>query len=220
MVAFTEVRALCKTYAREDIGDSVIGELLSKAPPGADGVWPCEPVREALEEVGTKIMAEGMAVGLYNQRGVHSRGEGGAQERELAAKYRDWSRRVAIDAPFTSRLLERIAQRYDRDARGYRCQPAEAAAVLTVTKRSTSRAHYRANAKALRLIGRKAEWGAASCIVAPLRECERTSRLVLPARARLPGRVEGAGRNPAAAVRTTSALAPIGHLSPEFGREP
>ncbi len=111
-----EVRALCKTHAREDVGDSVLGELLSKAPSGSDGIWPCEPVREVLEEVGTKIMADGMAVGLYNQRGAHWRGEGGAEERELAAKYRGWSKQVAFESPFTSRLLERIARSYDHDA--------------------------------------------------------------------------------------------------------
>jgi hypothetical protein len=87
----TEVRELCKTYARVGVGDSVIGELLSKAPPGEDDIWPCEPVREALEEVGTKRMAEGMAIGLYNQRGAQWRGEGGDQERDLATKYRNWS---------------------------------------------------------------------------------------------------------------------------------
>ena len=111
-----DVRALCKSNAREEIGDNVIGELLSKAKAGTDGIWPSEPVREALEEVGTDRMAEGMTVGLYNQRGAHFRGPGGDQERDLAAKYRGWSRQLAFDSPFTSQLLERIAKGYDFDA--------------------------------------------------------------------------------------------------------
>ena len=41
---------------------------------------------------------------------------GGKQERDLAAQYRGWSRQEAIEWPFTSRLLERIAQSYDSDA--------------------------------------------------------------------------------------------------------
>ena len=57
-----------------------------------------------------------MAVGLCNQRGAHFRGQGGAQERELAARYRGWSKQVAFSAPFISRLLERIAKSYDYDA--------------------------------------------------------------------------------------------------------
>jgi hypothetical protein len=111
-----EVRSLCRSYARSEIGDNVIGELLSKSRPGLDGIWPCEAVREALEELGSTRLADGMAVGLYNQRGAHWRGAGGAQERELSARYRGWSRQIAFDSPFTSRLLERIASTYDRDA--------------------------------------------------------------------------------------------------------
>jgi hypothetical protein len=81
----SDVRALCKTYARETVGDSVIGELLSKSGPGKDGIWPAEGLRDALEDVGTQKIADGMAIGLYNQRGAHWRDVGGKQERELAA---------------------------------------------------------------------------------------------------------------------------------------
>ena len=112
----TAVRALCKAYARKEVGDHAIGELLSKCPTGVDGIWPCEPVRQALEDTGTKDIADGMAIGLYNSRGATWRGEGGEQERELAAKYRGWAKEVAFEFPFTSRLLERIARSYDRDA--------------------------------------------------------------------------------------------------------
>jgi addiction module HigA family antidote len=111
-----EVRALCKTHAREVVGDHSIGELLAKSPVGPDGIWPCEPVRQALEETGTKDIADGMAIGVYNARGAHWRGEGGTQERELAAKYRGWSKEVAFESPFVSQLLEQIAHGYDRDA--------------------------------------------------------------------------------------------------------
>ena len=111
-----EVRALCKSYGREFAGDNCIGELLSKSSRDEDGMWPAVAVRDALEEFGNGAIAEGMAVGLYNQRGAHWRGVGGQQERDLAAMYRGWSKRTAVDWPFTSRLLEHIACRYDRDA--------------------------------------------------------------------------------------------------------
>ena len=42
--------------------------------------------------------------------------EGGAQEHELAAKYRSWARRRAVDYPFVSSILEDIAESYDREA--------------------------------------------------------------------------------------------------------
>jgi addiction module HigA family antidote len=111
-----EVRSLCKTYGREDAGDNSIGELLSKSRRDEDGIWPAVAVRDVLEEMGNQRISEGMAVGLYNQRGAHWRDVGGKQERDLAAMYRGWSKQTAVEWPFTSRLLERIAHSYDRDA--------------------------------------------------------------------------------------------------------
>lgn len=111
-----EVRTLCKTHGREDAGDNSIGELLSKSGRDSDGIWPAVAVRDALEEVGNQKIAEGMAVGLYNQRGAHWRDVGGKQERGLATLYRGWSKQTAVEWPFTSRLLERIAETYDKDA--------------------------------------------------------------------------------------------------------
>ena len=40
-----------------------------------------------------------MAVGTYNARGATVRSEGGAQVRELAEKYRSWSKQVAFEHP-------------------------------------------------------------------------------------------------------------------------
>lgn len=112
----TDVRAQCETYARVEIGDQAIGEVLAKSKPGLDGIWPPEPIRKVLEIVGTKNIATGMSIGLYNLRGAHFRGPGGEQERELAAKYRSWSKDIAFESPFVSRMLENIARSYDRDA--------------------------------------------------------------------------------------------------------
>ena len=115
-VWITEVRGLCRSCGREDVGDGAIGELLSKSGLGPDGIWPIPAIRDVLEEVGNQTIANAMAVGLYNQRGVHSRDVGGRQERELAAKYRGWSSQIAVEWPFTSNLLERIAKGYNQEA--------------------------------------------------------------------------------------------------------
>jgi addiction module HigA family antidote len=112
----SEVRFLCKLHGRESVGDQTIGDLLAKAPADPDGLWPCQPVREVLEEVAAPEIARGMSIGVYNLRGAHWRGEGGQQERELAAKYRGWSKQTAFEYPFVSRFLEEIAKSYDRDA--------------------------------------------------------------------------------------------------------
>jgi addiction module HigA family antidote len=112
----TEVRSLCSRHARAEIGDQIIGQILATAPVGDDGVWPCEPVRAVLEEIGSQDIAAGMGVGVYNLRGIHSRDEGGKQERELAEKYRNWSRQLAFEYPYVANLVGRIATNYERDA--------------------------------------------------------------------------------------------------------
>jgi hypothetical protein len=88
-------QALTRKHARKEVGDIIIGQLLARSPMGADGVWPCEPVREALEEFGTAEIAKGMRIGVYNLRGAFWGEEGGGQERGLAEKYRTWSRSLA-----------------------------------------------------------------------------------------------------------------------------
>jgi hypothetical protein len=111
-----EVRNLCEAYARREVGDHAIGKLLSACAAGSDGIWPCEPVRQALEDVASNEIALGMSIGLYNSRGASWRGEGGAEERALASKYRNWSKQLAFEYPFVANMLEQIARSYDHDA--------------------------------------------------------------------------------------------------------
>jgi hypothetical protein len=112
----TQARALSAQNARADVADSVIGQYLGRSPNGADGIWPHEAVREVIEDIGTAKMANGMAIGRYNTRGVVWRKKGGDQERELAAKYQTWSARLASRYPFTAGVLDGLARMYDRDA--------------------------------------------------------------------------------------------------------
>ena len=109
-------QSLCAQHGRAEIGDEKIGEILSTPIVGNDGVWPCEEVRRVLEECGTSNVAEGVQIGVYNSRGVHARGEGGDQERALAAKYRHWSRQLAFEYPYVASVVESIAAKYDREA--------------------------------------------------------------------------------------------------------
>ena len=104
---------------RADIGDEQIGQVLSGSPPGTDGAWPAEPVRELIEDIGSRELETGLHIGMTNSRGVTSRGiyDGGQQERELAARYRDWAKITASQWPRTSRVLRGLADDYERDAR-------------------------------------------------------------------------------------------------------
>jgi hypothetical protein len=113
-----ETRGLCAKYGRTRIADQKIGEMLTVRTPGKDGIWPCEPIREVLEEIGSDDIAKGMKIAVYNSRGVHSRSpeEGGLQERDLAKKYRKWSDELVFRFPFVARMLMEIADQYDHEA--------------------------------------------------------------------------------------------------------
>ena len=115
----TEVRQLCAEHGRVEVGDEMIGELLSKTPVEEGGGWPCLPVCEAMEKIGSQRIGEGFNIGVFNGRGVYSRGrdEGGVQERELATQYLGWAKLRAFDFPYVSSVLESIAASYDRDAK-------------------------------------------------------------------------------------------------------
>ena len=103
--------------SRADIADFCIGKVLSHAPVGKDGVWPCEPVREVMEDIQSESMMQGAHTGVYNSRGVHWRGEGGDQERELAEKYRKWGQALQVSHPYVaSKLLMELARTYDHEA--------------------------------------------------------------------------------------------------------
>jgi addiction module HigA family antidote len=111
------VRQSCAELGRADIADMCIGKVLSCAPIGKDGVWPCEPVRDVMEDVQSESMMRGAHTGVYNSRGVHWGGEGGDQERELAEKYRKWGQVLQVSHPFVaSRLLMGLAKTYHQDA--------------------------------------------------------------------------------------------------------
>ena len=111
-----QVRALAAQYARAEITDHCLGQLLAKAPAESTGVWPCAPVCEAMERIASPEIGRGFSIGVRNSRGAHWRAEGGAQERELSAKYRGWSQKLAFEYPYVASVLEEIATSYDREA--------------------------------------------------------------------------------------------------------
>ncbi len=112
----TETRALCLELGRAAIGDQKIGQVLLSASVGADGVWPCEPVRNVLEDIASREIGIGIGVAVYNARGMHRVTDDAADERALAEKYRAWSRKLAFGHAYVASVLEEIAQRYDREA--------------------------------------------------------------------------------------------------------
>lgn len=112
--ARTELKAVDRT----EIGDLHIGELLSHSPLGSDGAPLPVELRELLEELGSAEIMRGIATGIYNSRGVTSRGmtEGGRKEWVIAGSYRRYAE-TARSWPLTRKLFEGIAEEYESEAR-------------------------------------------------------------------------------------------------------
>lgn len=115
------VRARAAELYREAPVDSTIGTWLSSCPADPDGVWPCQPVRELLEDPAADAIRNGFVCGVRNNRGIHSRGifDGGLQERTLAEKYRAFAQPLLGTFPLTAECLLDIARGYEFDARKY-----------------------------------------------------------------------------------------------------
>ena len=111
-----EVQRLCRKCGRIEIGDQVVGKLLARAPKGQDGDWPCEAVCQVMESIASPNIDGGFQIGVYTSRGWQRRGEGGLQERELAAKYRATAGRLHFEYPNVGRVIEGIARYYDHRA--------------------------------------------------------------------------------------------------------
>ena len=117
----SEARRLCHERDRGDIGEEQIGQILANAPTGADGAWPCEPVRDLLDAVRSQHVGQGFTTGKFNLRGVTSRGmfDGGEQERSLADGYRADAAKIASAWPLTAQLLRRLADSYESSGRQF-----------------------------------------------------------------------------------------------------
>ncbi len=119
MTAYAEkLRAIAKERGFTAVAEDQLGKALSSCPAGEDGIWPHEVVRQLIERLNSPELCDGFVVGKENARGVTSRGigDGGMQERKLAAQYRHWQMALAIPFPKTSALLGQLAEHYERDA--------------------------------------------------------------------------------------------------------
>lgn len=103
---------------RLGIGDELIGQMLSGSPIDPDGAWPAVAVRDVVEEVKSSDLERGIAVGVYNSRGVVTRpiGGGGAQERGLAERYEGYAVLLADTWPRTAAMVRRMSDSYRSDA--------------------------------------------------------------------------------------------------------
>jgi len=112
-----KARELAAASGRIEVCDVQVGEMLSRCPmQDEDGSWPCQAIRNVIETIASDSIASGLHCGISNSRGVVWRGEGGTQERELSTKYRDLADKVRFDSPSTARVLDGVADSYDRES--------------------------------------------------------------------------------------------------------
>jgi len=110
-----ETRDLCREADRLTACDVELGKILAHAQAGADGVWPCEPIREVLDRPELEKMRHGFQIGIWNKRGVTSRSpeDGGGQERALAEEYRRHARALHHSYVNLAAALEETARSYE-----------------------------------------------------------------------------------------------------------
>lgn len=110
--------ALSREHHRGTIGAQQVGRVLRYAPPGTDGIWPAEPVRDLLEELEDPELELGLQIEIENSRGVTMRGptDGGAQELELAQRYRTDAARLRDTWSRVASVLLHVAESYEHQA--------------------------------------------------------------------------------------------------------
>jgi len=99
-------------------GTGHIGEVLGAARSVGEAGLP-EAIRGLLEELRNADIDHGVCRGILNARGVTCRtqGDGGAQEHKLVDRLQSEARQIAAGWPRTARILRRVAESYDQQAR-------------------------------------------------------------------------------------------------------
>jgi hypothetical protein len=100
------------------VGKLQIGSVLTYTPSGEEG-WPSEAAADLIESLSDDDIDRGVGLKIRNRRGVTSRGitEGGQQERDLAADNRRRAQRFRETHRRIARILNRIADGYETEAR-------------------------------------------------------------------------------------------------------
>ncbi len=102
-----------------DVAEMLLGQILANASADADGAWPCQPVRDLLEDLQNGRVERSLTEVLYNRRGLTARSpeDGGQQEQALAQTYRTQADTLADRWPRIAAVLRDLASMYDTDAR-------------------------------------------------------------------------------------------------------
>lgn len=113
-----KVRELATNADRLSMAEQRMGHMFARAPADpADGAWPHAAVRVAIEKMASDHLERGLSIARVNLRGVYSKqlGEGGKQERGLAAEALRWAEAMP-QFPRTAAMLRQVSENWNRYA--------------------------------------------------------------------------------------------------------
>jgi len=108
-------RALAEECDRLEVADIHIGQLLAKYPERSPN-WPARTIFQVIEDINTEELKEGYSVGMWNKRGVTTRGafDGGGIEHERAEYFGELASELVFDYPNVSEVFRRLQDDYGR----------------------------------------------------------------------------------------------------------
>ena len=108
-------RALARECDRLEVADRHIGQLLAKYPEDSP-YWPERTIFQVIEDINTEELKEGYSVGMWNKRGVTTRGafDGGGIEHERAEYFGKLASELMCDYPNVSEVFRRLQYDYGR----------------------------------------------------------------------------------------------------------
>ena len=106
-------RALAEECDRLEVADVHIGQLLAKYPEDLPN-WPARTIFQVIEDINTEEFKEGYSVGMYNKRGVTTRGtfDGGGIERDRAEYFGELASSLMCDYPNVAGIFQQLQVSY------------------------------------------------------------------------------------------------------------
>ena len=114
-----ETRRQAEKAGRLEVCDITIGGIFAHAPKEDETIWPAYVVCEAIEETCSRGLESGFSTGIFNNRGVVTKAynEGGRQEYELAAQFKEYTRALKGKYPRVAAVLSDVAKKYEGEGR-------------------------------------------------------------------------------------------------------
>lgn len=108
-------RALARECDRLEVADIHIGQLLAKYPEDSP-YWPERAIFQVIEDINTEKLKVGYSIGMWNKRGVTTRGafDGGGIEHERAEYFGKLASELMCDYPNVAEVFRRLQDDYGR----------------------------------------------------------------------------------------------------------